>query len=97
MVLATLLWGAGFTALPICLQSAVLRIAPDIADTASALYVVAFQIGIGGGSLAGSGLLGSGHLAVIPVVALALFVAGSVVAAAARTTFGSGPYAYARA
>ena len=45
--------------------------------------MVAFQIGIGGGALAGSGLLGSGHLAVIPVVALALFVAGSAVAAAA--------------
>jgi predicted MFS family arabinose efflux permease len=66
----------------------VLRVAPEIPDTASASYVVAFQIGIGGGSLAGAGLLGSGHLGMIPGLALALFIAGSLLAAAARTTFG---------
>jgi predicted MFS family arabinose efflux permease len=88
MIVAVLLWGAGFTALPICLQSAVLRVAPDIPDTASALYVVAFQIGIGGGALVGAGLLRSGHLTAIPDVSLALFVAGSLVAAAAGATFG---------
>jgi len=88
-ILATLAWGAGFTALPIFLQSAVLRVAPEIADTASSVYVVAFQIGIGGGALAGSGLLGSGHLRAIPQLALVLFVAGSAVAATARRTFGA--------
>lgn len=87
MVLATLAWGAGFTALPICLQSAVLRVAPDIPDTASALYVVAFQIGIGGGALAGAGLLGAHKLSAIPDVTLAVFLAGSLLAAAARATF----------
>ncbi len=91
MVLATMLWGAGFTALPICLQSAVLRVAPEIPDTASALYVVAFQVGIGGGALAGAGLLGAHELSAIPDLALALFVAGSVLAAGARATFGAGP------
>jgi predicted MFS family arabinose efflux permease len=88
MIIAVVVWGAGFTGLPICLQSAVLRVAPDLPDTASSLYVSAFQVGIGGGSLAGSALLGAGHLAVIPAVALGLFVAGSVIAAAARSTFG---------
>jgi predicted MFS family arabinose efflux permease len=88
MIVAVLAWGAGFTALPICLQSAILRVAPEIPDTASAIYVVAFQIGIGGGALAGAGLLGSGHLGVIPGLALALFIAGSLLAGAARTTFG---------
>jgi predicted MFS family arabinose efflux permease len=88
MLIAVVIWGAGFTALPICLQSAVLRVAPEIPDTASAIYVVAFQIGIGGGSLAGAGLLGSGHLATIPGVALGLFVAGSLLATTAGTTFG---------
>jgi predicted MFS family arabinose efflux permease len=87
-ILATLAWGAGFTPLPIFLQSAVLRVAPEMPDTASSVYVVAFQIGIGGGALAGSGLLGSGHLTAIPQLALVLFVAGSAVAAAARRTFG---------
>ncbi len=91
MVLGTLAWGAGFTALPICLQSAVLRVAPEMPDTASALYVVAFQIGIGGGALAGAGLLDAHALSAIPDVALGLFVAGSLVAAAARVTFGGPP------
>lgn len=100
MVLATLAWGAGFTALPICLQSAVLRVAPDIPDTASALYVVAFQIGIGGGALAGAGLLGAHELSAIPGVTLAVFLAGSLLAAAARATFaadGAAPPARLRA
>ena len=88
LILATLAWGAGFTPLPIFLQSAVLRIAPEMPDTASSIYVVAFQIGIGAGALAGAGLLGSGHLAAIPQLALVLFVTGSAVAAAARQTFG---------
>jgi len=87
-IVATVVWGAGFTALPIFLQSAVLRVAPEMPDTASSVFVVAFQIGIGGGALAGSGLLGSGHLSAIPQLALVLFVAGSAVAAAARRTFG---------
>jgi predicted MFS family arabinose efflux permease len=90
MVLATLAWGAGFTALPICLQSAVLRVAPEIPDTASALYVVAFQIGIGGGALAGAGLLGAHELGAIPELTLAMFLAGSLIAAAARATFAAG-------
>ena len=88
MIIAVVLWGAGFTALPICLQAAVLRVAPEMPDTASSLYVVAFQIGIGGGALAGSALLGAGALGLIPDLALALFVGGSLLAAAARGTFG---------
>lgn len=97
MVIATLAWGAGFTALPICLQSAVLRVArgrggrEPIPDTASALYVVAFQIGIGGGALIGAGLLGSGALGSIPVVALALIGAGSAIAAVSGQTFARDP------
>jgi predicted MFS family arabinose efflux permease len=86
-VIAVLAWGAGFTAMPICLQSAVLRVAPDVPDTASALYVVAFQIGIGGGALIGAGLLGAGELSAVPVVALALIATASLIAAGAGTTF----------
>lgn len=91
MVAGALAWGAGFTALPICLQSAVLRVAAPIPDTASALYVVAFQIGIGGGALIGAGLLGAGELRFIPVVALALIAAGSVIAAVSGQTFAREP------
>ncbi len=78
-VAAVAVWGAGFTALPVCLQAAVLRVAPGSADTASALYVVAFQIGIGGGALAGSLLVNAGELAVLPVAGLALAAAGLLV------------------
>ena len=100
MVLATLAWGAGFTALPICLQSAVLRVAggrDPVPDTASALYVVAFQIGIGGGALIGAGLLGAGQLGSIPVIALALIGAGSAIAVASGSTFAGDPQAAGRA
>ena len=90
LVVATLAWGAGFTALPVFLQSAVLRVAPEMPDTASSIFVVAFQIGIGGGALIGSALLGSGHLAAIPQLALVLFVLGSVIAVVGRRTFGGG-------
>jgi predicted MFS family arabinose efflux permease len=94
MVVAILAWGAGFTALPICLQSAVLRVAggrDPVPDTASALYVVAFQIGIGGGALLGAGLLGAGQLGSIPVIALALIGGGTAIAAVSGQTFAGDP------
>jgi predicted MFS family arabinose efflux permease len=88
VAVAVVAWGFGFTALPICLQRAVVRVAPDVPDTGSAVYVVAFQVGIGGGALAGAALLANGALASIPVVALALIAAGSSIAAVAGPTFG---------
>jgi predicted MFS family arabinose efflux permease len=63
----------------VCLQAAVLRVAPRSADTASALYVVAFQIGIGGGALAGSLLVNAGELAVLPAAGLALAAIGLLI------------------
>jgi predicted MFS family arabinose efflux permease len=86
-VAATILWGAAFTAIPVCLQSAVLRISPQAAGTASALLVVAFQIGIGGGSLAGAVLAGSGLLRELPAVGAALAAAGTLVLLADRRAF----------
>ncbi len=86
-VAAVGVWGAGFTALPVALQAAVLRVAPRSADTASALYVVAFQIGIGGGALAGSLLVNAGLLSVLPLVALALVAAGLLILLTARRAF----------
>ncbi len=87
-VAAAVVWGAGFTALPICLQTAVLRVAPRVPDTASALYVVAFQIGIGSGALIGAGLLHAGDVRAIPAVACGFVAVGSLIAALAASTFG---------
>ncbi|MEU8815946.1 MFS transporter [Actinoplanes sp. NPDC048796] len=73
-VLAALLWGGAFTAIPVFLASSVLRIAPRARDAASALYVVAFQIGIGGGAFLGERLVRAGHLGTLPLVTGALAV-----------------------
>jgi predicted MFS family arabinose efflux permease len=50
------LWGASTAALVVGLQGAAIESAPDNADMASALYVAAFNLGIGGGAVIG-GLL----------------------------------------
>jgi predicted MFS family arabinose efflux permease len=86
-VAVVILWGAAFTALPVCLQTGVLRIAPGFADTASALYVVAFQIGIGGGSLGGALLVDSGRLGDLPAIAAVLAATGTIVLLTARRAF----------
>ncbi len=86
-VAAAILWGGAFTAIPVCLQSAVLRIAPRAADTASALLVVAFQIGIGGGALAGAVLVGSGLVRDLPAVGAVLVAAGTLALFAQRAAF----------
>ncbi len=86
-VAAVIVWGAAFTALPVCLQAAVLRVAPRSADTASALYVVAFQIGIGGGALAGSLLVDTGVLAGLCVIGAALAASGLLIVLTARRAF----------
>lgn len=86
-VLAVLAWGAGFTALPVCLQSAILRVAPHAQDAASAVYVVAFQIGIGGGALVGDRLVVAGRLGDLPVVGAVLVAAAALVVVAGRSAF----------
>lgn len=87
-VVVTLLWGGAFTAIPVILAAAPLRIAPRARDAASAVYVVAFQIGIGGGALVGERLVRSGHLGVLPLVTAGLAVAAVVlVLTAGRRVF----------
>jgi predicted MFS family arabinose efflux permease len=90
-VLAVLVWGAGFTALPVCLQSAILRVAPNAQDAASAVYVLAFQIGIGGGALLGDRLVVAGRLGDLPVVGAVLAAIGAVIVLAGRSAFGAVP------
>lgn len=86
-VAAVVLWGGAFTALPVCLQAAVLRIAPRSADTASALYVVAFQAGICGGSFGGAMLVDSGLLGDLPAIGCGLVAAGTIMLLTARRAF----------
>lgn len=54
---ATAIWGAAIAAVPLVMQSAVIRASPDTADESSAVYVVAFQLGISSGSWLGGLLL----------------------------------------
>jgi predicted MFS family arabinose efflux permease len=70
-VLAVLIWGLAAVAAPVGLQTAVLRVAPTVRDTASAVYVVSFQIGIGGGALLGGLLVGGGWERALSVVGAA--------------------------
>lgn len=86
-VVAALLWGGAFSAMPVCLAATALRIAPRERDAASALYVVAFQIGIGGGALVGERLTSAGHLGVLPLLAAGLAVLALVLVVAARQVF----------
>lgn len=79
-VIAALLWGGAFTSIPVTLQAAILRVAPQARDAASAVYVVAFQIGIGGGALLGERFVSAGLLPWLPLIAAALAVlAGALV------------------
>jgi predicted MFS family arabinose efflux permease len=82
-----LLWGGAFTAIPVCLQAGVLRVAPRARDAASAVYVVAFQIGIGGGAFVGERFVRAGHLGVLPILAAALAFVACVLVIAARRVF----------
>ena len=86
-VLATLLWGGAFSAIPICLQAGILRVAPRARDAASAVYVVAFQIGIGGGAFVGERFVRAGHLVALPVTAAVLILASGLIVFASRDAF----------
>jgi predicted MFS family arabinose efflux permease len=86
-VLATLLWGGAFTAIPVFLGSAPLRVAPHARDAASAVYVVAFQVGIGGGAFVGERFLTAGGLGALPLLAAVLAVAAGVLVRLSREVF----------
>jgi predicted MFS family arabinose efflux permease len=86
-VVAVLAWGLGFSAVPVSLQSVVLRVAPEAQDAASAVYVVAFQIGIGGGALIGDRFVAAGHLGTLPVLGAVVAAAAVVIVLSARSVF----------
>lgn len=70
-VVGVLMWGAAMACVAPTMQTAALRSAPGAAVTASALYVLAFQIGISAGSLLGGVVLDGLGLRWLPVCAVA--------------------------
>ncbi|MGU3293846.1 MFS transporter [Williamsia sp. M5A3_1d] len=91
--LAVILWGAAFACAAPALQSAVLRAShlDPRADplAASAVYVLAFQLGIAGGSWAGGGILataGVEWLAPTGLIAVAVAAAAVIVTVRPPTT-----------
>ena len=86
-IVAALLWGAAFTAIPVCLAAATLRVAPRSRDAVSAVYVVAFQIGIGGGSFIGERMVSGGQLGTLPVLTAVLAVVACGLVLLAREVF----------
>ncbi|MFI7099459.1 MFS transporter [Streptomyces sp. NPDC050161] len=87
---AMALWGAAFAAVPVCLQTTVLRLAPDAPDAASSWYVAGFNLGIGSGALAGGLVISAAGLPALGWVALALVLGalalGHVVFGARRSS-----------
>ncbi len=86
-IVATLLWGGAFTAIPVFLGAAPMRVAPTARDAASAVYVVAFQIGIGGGAFVGERFVTGGWLGALPLLAGLLAVLAGVLVLTSRSVF----------
>ncbi|NUU07108.1 MFS transporter [Leifsonia sp. C5G2] len=81
-LVAFLLWGLAFGALPPLLQTRLLHMSsPAFRDTASALYTTSFNIGIGGGALVGSLIFDAGGLMVLPWCYVALLLVSVVLVA----------------
>ncbi|WP_432536406.1 MFS transporter [Kineococcus arenarius] len=80
VVPAVTIWGASYAALTVCLQTMVLRRAPECHHTAaSALYVSAFNAGISAGALSGGLLADSGSWRSLALLAASLVAVGGVV------------------
>lgn len=85
-ILAYLVWGFAFGAVPPLLQTRLLQAAaPERRDAASALYTTGFNIGIGGGALVGGLLFGSFGVASIPLAFVVMAVIAVVIVAISST------------
>jgi predicted MFS family arabinose efflux permease len=74
-IVAFVLWGLVFGALPPLLQTRMLHASsPAFRDTASALYTTAFNVGIGGGALIGALLYGAVGVEDLPWVYVGVLV-----------------------
>lgn len=76
---AVVLWAAPAGGIAVVLQAAVLRAAPGRQDLASAVYIVAFQIGIALGAAIGGLCLAQGTLPVAVAISAACGLAGVIV------------------
>lgn len=81
-LVAFLVWGLAFGALPPLLQTRLLHTSsPAFRDTASALYTTSFNVGIGGGALVGALIFDAGGLMVLPWCYVALLLLSTVLVA----------------
>ena len=85
--ICALFWGGAFTAIPACLQATALRVAPRARDAASAVYVVAFQVGIGSGAFVGGRFVQAGRLGALALLTAAFALVACVAVVAARRVF----------
>ncbi|MBW8872343.1 MAG: MFS transporter [Leifsonia sp.] len=81
-LIAFMLWGLAFGALPPLLQTRLLHTSsPAFRDTASALYTTSFNVGIGGGALVGSLVYDAGGLMLLPWCYVGLLLVSVVLVA----------------
>lgn len=71
-IMNAFLWGMGATAIGPTLQMQVLRLAPKYTDVAMSLFSGIFNIGIGGGALVGSVVIGTLGLSYVGYVGMAV-------------------------
>ncbi|WP_436534930.1 MFS transporter [Actinoplanes sp. HUAS TT8] len=71
-ILALAICGLAFGTMPVFLQAAALRVAPEAPDAASGLTASAFNAGIGGGALLGATVLDHAGVSAIPATGAAL-------------------------
>lgn len=75
-----IVWGAAYSALPVILQTLVFRSVPDSREAATSIYVLAFNVSIALGALAGGVAIDAAG-PVLPIMVGAVFCASSMAAA----------------
>lgn len=85
---AVVCWGAAAAAMPIMLNTAAIRVAGSASRQASAVYVVAYQIGIAAGSGAGSEVLDRVGAGALPVWSAVICVLAAVIVGLRPSVFG---------
>lgn len=78
MVVAMAVWGGAVAVVGPSFQAGVMRLAGDRVDTASAVYVTCYQVGIAAGSATGAVLVGSGVILLPVLSAVACVIALAV-------------------
>ncbi len=87
-VAAMVMFGLGMGLLPIFMQAATLRVAPDHTQEASGINASAYNAGVACGALAGAFTLDTWGIGGIPPVGLALVATGMIVYVASTGTTG---------